>query len=234
MRASRNVTSMINFILDNLCPPLLRDCYPLMYPIYRLAYGEQTAQLLHYKDHYPFLTEQGYAEYYNVAAKTPLAARPTDLDRAGFRFILSHVEGTCLDAGCGRGSLAKRLSGAGYAVTGLDIEPPEGYSIADGYTFVTGSVECIPFSDNAFDTVVCAHVLEHVQDLDRALAELLRVAKGRLILVLPKQREYRYTADLHVRYFPYLYNVQRILPVQPVWIGRVGSDWGILIEGMAS
>lgn len=208
----------------------MRDCYPLMYPIYRLAYGRETARLLHYKDRYPFLNEHEYAEYYTLAAKTPLAARPTDLDRAGFQFILSHAEGTCLDAGCGRGYLAKELSKAGYAVTGLDIEPPKGYSPADGYTFVTGSVEDIPFPDGAFDTVVCAHVLEHVRNLNQALMECLRAARRRAIFVLPRQREYRYTADLHIRYFPYLYDIYGILPMQPLWAGRVGSDWGILIE----
>lgn len=59
MMTSRDFTSIINFILDNICPPILRDCYPLMFPIYYLAYGKQTARLLKYKDRYPFLSEAG-------------------------------------------------------------------------------------------------------------------------------------------------------------------------------
>ena len=54
MMTSRDSTSIINFILDNICPPILRDCYPLMFPIYYLAYGKQTARLLKYKDRTPF------------------------------------------------------------------------------------------------------------------------------------------------------------------------------------
>lgn len=42
MKISRNFTCIINWILDNLCPPILRDCYPLMYPKNELYFkGEQ-------------------------------------------------------------------------------------------------------------------------------------------------------------------------------------------------
>ena len=63
MKASRNITTVINWILDNLCPPILRDCYPLMFPIYYAAYGKSAAKLLKYKDHYPTLSEEEYAAY---------------------------------------------------------------------------------------------------------------------------------------------------------------------------
>lgn len=45
----------------------------------------------------------------------------------------------------------------------------------------------LPFEDNCFDFFVCSHVLEHVQDDDRALKELLRITKagGRGILMAP-------------------------------------------------
>lgn len=76
------------------------------------------------------------------------------------------------------------------------------------------------------------HVLEHVPDMDAAVSELLRVTKKRLLIVLPRQREYRYTADLHIRFFPYEYNVRAALPVSArnARIFMVGSDWGILID----
>lgn len=232
MKLGRDFTTIINYILDNLCPPILRDCYPLMFPIYWLAYGRPTAKLLKYKDRYPFLSEEEYGQYYACAAQARLTARPTDLNRAGLEFILSNAVqgGTCLDAGCGRGYLAKQLAAAGHTVYGLDIEPPKDYTEADGYTFVKGSIEHMPFPDECFETVISAHVLEHVRDIDRSMSELFRITKNRLLIVLPRQREYRYVADLHVRYFPYLYNVQLALPVRDAVITRVGSDWGVLIQ----
>lgn len=73
-------------------------------------------------------------------------------------------------------------------------------------------------------------MLEHVKDLKKATKELLRVTKKRLIIVLPRQREYRYVADLHIRYFPYMYNVQMAFPFKDTVIRRVGWDWGIIIQ----
>jgi len=232
MKVSRDITNIINFILDNLCPPILRDCYPLMFPIYWIAYGKPTAKLMKYKDYYPDLTDKEYTEYYAYAAKARIAARPTDLNRIGLEFILSNTvqKGNCLDAGCGRGYLAKKLVSIGRKVYGLDIEIPPNYSTADGYTFVKGSLQNIPFPDEKFETVICAHVLEHVRDIDLSISELLRVTKDKLIIILPRQREYRYVADLHVRYFPYVYNVKMMFPNQNAIITHVGSDWGILIE----
>lgn len=41
---------------------------------------------------------------------------------------------------------------------------------------IIGDVERLPFADNAFDFVICSHVLEHLPNPDKALSELQRVA----------------------------------------------------------
>ena len=61
-------------------------------------------------------------------------------------------------------------------------------------------------------------------DIDKAVAELRRVCGGRLIVVLPKQREYKYTFDLHIHFFPYRYNVERLLGTSGT-IEKLGGDW---------
>jgi SAM-dependent methyltransferase len=43
--------------------------------------------------------------------------------------------------------------------------------------FVMGDIEHLPFADKAFDFVICSHVLEHVRDPERAVAELQRVGR---------------------------------------------------------
>lgn len=233
MKASRDFTSIINWILDNLCPPILRDCYPLMFPIYWLAYGKHTAELLRYKERYPFLTEADYAKYYDHTAKTHMAERPTDLNKSSLRFILQNAIGSCLDAGSGRGYVAKHLAAAGHTVFAVDIVPPKDYLLeTDGYTFIKGSLDKLPFPDNHFDTVICTHVLEHVPNMDAVVSELLRVLRKRLLIVLPRQREYRYVADLHIRFFPYEYDVRMALPasVRDARISKAAFDWVIQIE----
>ena len=85
-----------------------------------------------------------------------------------------------LIVGPGQGLATEVLKWRGYAVTTLDIDP----------TFepdVVGSVhDMAMFRDGAFEAVIASHVLEHfaVTYLDRALAELARVA-GHALIYLP-------------------------------------------------
>ena len=46
-------------------------------------------------------------------------------------------------------------------------------------------VENLPYDDNAFDVVLCQQVLEHVNDPVKAIGQLRRVAKKRLIVSVP-------------------------------------------------
>src|SRR3989338_3692458 len=43
--------------------------------------------------------------------------------------------------------------------------------------FIEADVENLPFKDKVFDFVFCAHLLEHVENPDKAIKELTRVAK---------------------------------------------------------
>src|SRR5690606_14550050 len=47
---------------------------------------------------------------------------------------------------------------------------------------VQASVYDLPWQDGEFDLVICCEVLEHVDDPDRALAEIARVASRRVLV----------------------------------------------------
>jgi len=56
---------------------------------------------------------------------------------------------------------------------------------ADVPRFVlVGSVNRLPFKDRAFDSVLCSHTMEHVEDPDAFFAELRRIGR-RITIVLP-------------------------------------------------
>lgn len=87
---------------------------------------------------------------------------------------------------------------------------------------VTAPVEELPFDDAAFDTVICTHLIEHLLEPRCAIAELRRMARRRLIVVVPREREYRYTSNLHFNFYPYpnappiLWNTRCIARALPV------------------
>ena len=191
----RELTSRVSWLLDNLLPPLLRDSRWVMAPLFRLAYGPQLAkQVMGFKEHAHGLSDQAYTELYAAYSRCPLGSRCTDLNAATVKRLLQLLQGhTVLDAGCGRGFLLSVLANQrpDLAFTGCDVVLPAEQERAAGVQWVAASLEALPFADQAFDTVLCTHTLEHVQDLPKALAELRRVRQQRLIVVLPNPPELR-------------------------------------------
>lgn len=102
--------------------------------------------------------------------------------------------GECvLDVGCGPGellcSMASRRRGWGRLV-GIDLSPgmvSKGTLLARGLQvrFAVSDAQCIPFASGSFDVVMARHMLYHVPDIDRAVAEAARVLRpgGRFLAV---------------------------------------------------
>jgi hypothetical protein len=53
------------------------------------------------------------------------------------------------------------------------------------------------------------------------------VAGKRLIVVVPRQRPYRFTFDLHVHFFPYAWSLELVLATDgpPGRCRLIGGDW---------
>jgi ubiquinone/menaquinone biosynthesis C-methylase UbiE len=202
MVLSRRFALRIHFILDQLLPPILRDL-PLMRPVFKFLYGKQSDIFLDFKSHAPGMSTEGFAAVYREINNS-VFERETDLNRQCIDEILKNMVGeTVLEVGFGNGYLLRKIA-ASYKVTAADVYyPAQITSELPHVTFVRANIEELPFPEQSFDTVICAHVLEHVQRIPEALSELRRVAKKKLIIVVPRQRPYRYTFDLHLHFFPY-------------------------------
>ena len=104
--------------------------------------------------------------------------------------ILEAVQpGRALDAACGTGRHARRLTELGHDVVGVDLTT-EMLSRARGRVpqaaFLEGDLRELPVPDGEFDLVVCGLALAHLEDLGPAVAELARVLRpgGRLVVSL--------------------------------------------------
>lgn len=112
---------------------------------------------------------------------------------------------TVLDVGCGTGLALSLFRSALINLSFRGCEPTD--AAADfwkkrGLLVDIGSAENLPYRDEEFDTVICSHVLEHLPDEQVALSELMRVARTRLIVVVPQGNvDEKNFGSPHLRYY---------------------------------
>jgi ubiquinone/menaquinone biosynthesis C-methylase UbiE len=93
-----------------------------------------------------------------------------------------------LDVGCGRGHLVNALRQFGVDAEGIDLNP-NAAQVAIVPHVQTMSATELQFSSASFDAVVSFHAIEHIPDIDAALAEMARVVRptGKVLLVYPAE-----------------------------------------------
>jgi ubiquinone/menaquinone biosynthesis C-methylase UbiE len=185
-------------------------------------------EIMNFKEALPLMTPEEYVAVYETTAPYHMS-RETDLNSQCVAAVLKDIAGkSVLEVGCGRGFLTRKIKKAGFDVTATDIVLSEQFQeLGNSIKLLNAEISALPFADRTFDTVICTHVLEHVVDFRKAVGELRRCAKTRLIIVVPMQRPYRYTFDLHLRFFPYIHSF--LLEMMPLRKGfffcaDVGGD----------
>lgn len=174
-----------------------------------------------------------YKDYYEMFSDNLLSHRLKYHDRYIYGKVISHrMElikkvlqtkellscGNILEYGCGPGVNLivlnrlygeKRLSGFEYpaaryasALVNFQIHSVDldNFFLADGRD--------LPLRDGSFDLVFTCHVLEQLKtDLDKALNEVIRIAKKGVILMEPSNFKATLTERLYIRYNQYCENL---------------------------
>lgn len=224
----RESVNCIRYLLEELLPPVIRDS-AAMRALFRMYWGGFVDELERFRASIHHVTGEQYADIYK---RMPRIQEGTDNSRACIEQIRELLVGNKVcDVGCGTGflvdALSKDRSRGTRSFTGIDFQiDPEIRARVSGATFIESGVESTPFADASFDTVVCTHVLEHVLDIRKAITELRRICARRLIVVVPLEREYRFTFNPHVHFFPYPHSfLRQIIPVPALAQHRVvGRD----------
>ena len=141
---------------------------------------------------YPFrkiLIDKGYGIFF----------RPRDLEwRKFFSKLSLQPKEKVLEVGCGTGVTLLRLEktyrirGWGIDVAGDSIKTAK--SLGGSAQFSQGSATKLPFKDAMFDVVYSMDVLEHIEDQERAILEMVRVLKrGGRILIYTINKKQKFT-----------------------------------------
>ena len=132
-------------------------------------------------------TREAAGKYYATVAAAKAHYQALILRDAGGRAVLEY--------GCGRGSAAFTLAQHGAGVTGIDISEvgireaeaqARVLGLQDNLHFRQMNAEALDFEDGSFDLVCGSGILHHL-DLDRAVAEVLRILRpgGRAVFFEP-------------------------------------------------
>lgn len=98
-----------------------------------------------------------------------------------------------LNLGCGTGGFNVAAERAGAATWGIDTNPDAvricrlRRELGAGGRYAVAGAEDLPFPADAFDLVYCLSTLEHVRDVERSIAEMVRVTRpgGAVVLYAP-------------------------------------------------
>jgi len=110
-----------------------------------------------------------------------------ELYQQAFRSEIAALEPASLcDVGCGAGALVAHTQSLGIFAIGIE---PDAAKVAEGSAagldLRQGQAEALPFPDESFDLVTFENSLHHVTEIDRALAEAMRVARRAIVIIDP-------------------------------------------------
>jgi len=112
------------------------------------------------------------------------------------RIIKPLKKGSILDVGCGEGfmldffaknNLAKHLEGIDLSKEAIEL----GKFNFPSLKLKQENIYSLPYSNNSFDLVTSAEVLEHLEDPQKALSEITRVSNRYILLSVPNEPLYR-------------------------------------------
>jgi SAM-dependent methyltransferase len=123
-----------------------------------------------------------------------IAGIPAERKRAELMFVGDGTPGTLLDVGCGHGTFLAAMAKRGWKVMGVDFDPAaiEAARSVHGLDVHVGTVDTIVERGATFDVVTASHVIEHVPDPVKFLAQCRQLLRpgGRVVLKTPNAESF--------------------------------------------
>jgi ubiquinone/menaquinone biosynthesis C-methylase UbiE len=172
----------------------------------------------------------GEAEGYDAAHDRDTSGRnPLRIRMAVVMRLLGPQPRRVLDCGMGPGRLLFELERLGWEIAGIDVSGEMVALARDRLQtgadrLRQGSIESLPFETGSFDAAVATGVLEYVEDVPRALAEVERILRpgGLFVIGMPNTQALG-TLWRHRVVYPLVRAIKRRLRFgRPVPLQRAG------------
>lgn len=134
------------------------------------------------------MVERGYQQKYSEINPGMNEATGRQRKAETMRRVLGEALGDrlgssrLLNLGCSAGLIDEHLAPHVASLVGVDIdeagiEAAKSRSLGSHATFMVADAMALPFSDHAFDVVICSQVYEHVPDARAMMSEISRVLR---------------------------------------------------------
>lgn len=198
--------------------------YPLFYYWFK---GKNIRLFMDFKTEIHKLSDNELKKLYS-SLDCRATDRVTDLSESSLAYLLDNICGeakSLVDVGCGNGHFLRKMS----CKTVMGLFACDFYSGSrlrkDGIPYVQSNIERLPFHNKSIDVVACFHTLEHVRNIAIAVSEIKRIARKQILIVVPKQRYYNYSLDLHLHFFPRREDLTRLIGLESFSCRNIDGDW---------
>ena len=140
----------------------------------------------------PIPAESKLIKLYNSWSRHDLNPAQSLSRRLKYRYTTSKIKKyfprdkqiRLLEIGCSKGHLLDAVKTDKQIIaTGIDLDEPSlDYAKSKGHKVFMGTVEALKFPDESFDAIVAIHVMEHLYNPVKTLAEIKRILSGGGIL----------------------------------------------------
>lgn len=106
------------------------------------------------------------------------------------RFLGCRTTDSVIEVGCGQGIILKQVrskSRFGIDLSISNVKKARRLFKNEILNLIVANVEMIPVDDHSFDRIICSDVIEHVQNPEKLLKEIIRILKqnGKIVITVP-------------------------------------------------
>ena len=154
-----------------------------------------------------------------------------DYTLTNLEYFEDWIYGDLLEVGCSAGLVLKAIRKRCKRCVGIDVSS---HALKEAVRTLPSDIELFKadvekplfFPDRSFDTVLCGHTLEHLRKPSKAISEMKRVCRDRIIVLIPlqgKKQRWKKT-NMHIQFWPTIESFEK-------FFGSNATDSLVLREG---